>query len=295
MAGSVQKRGVRGVARAGHRQQRSMRQLSWTEYVEAMWGVPFAAPVCPWVAPARPPARAPGRNATPYQVLTACRINVLLSRRRRRDPSFFSVCLHLDSSQDRWRFVPADLMVPADFLDLPCFFAAALACASSPPAPWCRCCLPSSRPPSVPSSPSCPRPPPLLSTQPPPLDGHPGSASRFEFKSHVEPLGRASCVGLLPCSSWRPRRGQCHRCSLSCGCRESVRPAPLSTTSPLPLAFSSARSALSFLTTWSSTPRPAAALTPVVVTPPFVASAGCLAGSWPLARPCECVASRPQA
>ena len=79
---------------------------------------------------ARPPARAPGRNATPYQVLTACRIMIkLLSCRRRRDLSFFSVCLHLDSSQHRWRFVPADLMVPADFLDLPCFFAAALACA----------------------------------------------------------------------------------------------------------------------------------------------------------------------
>ena len=119
----------------------------------------------------------------------------------------------------------------------------------------------------------------------------PAALPDFEFKSHEK-----SCVGLLPCSSWRPRRGQCHRCSLSCGCRESVRPAPLSTPSPLPLAFSSARSALSFdLTTLLSTPRPAAALTPVVFTPPFVASAGCLAGSWPLARPCECVASRPQA
>ena len=221
----------------------------------------------------------------------------MLSCRRRRDPSFLSLPSISSRFESRMAICAcADLMVPADFLDLPCFFAAALACASSPPAPWCRCCLPSSRPPSVPSSPSCPRPPPLLSTQPPPLDGHPGSASRFEFKSHAEPPGRASCVGLLPCSSWRPRRGQCHRCSLSCGCRESVRPAPLSTPSPLPLAFSSARSALSFdLTTLSSTPRPAAALTPVVFTPPFVASAGCLAGSWPLARPCECVASRPQA
>ena len=240
MAGSVQKRGVRGAARAGHRQQRSMRQLSWTEYVEAMWGVPSAAPVCPWVAPARRRGR-PGATRN----VTACRIKVCCLAAA-AEIRLFSVCLqfHLDSSQDRWRFVPADLMVPADFLDLPCFFAAALACAFVASGPWCRCCLPSSRPPSVPSSPSCPRPPPLLSTQPPPLDGHPGSASRFEFKSHVEPPRRASCVGLLPCSSWRPRRGQCHRCSLSCGCRESVRPAPLSTPSLLPLAFSSAWSAL---------------------------------------------------
>ena len=68
MAGSVQKRGVRGVARVGHRQQRSMRQLSWTEYVEAMWGMPFAAPVCPWVAPARRRGR-PGATRHPTRYL----------------------------------------------------------------------------------------------------------------------------------------------------------------------------------------------------------------------------------
>ena len=45
----------------------------------------------------------------------------------------------------------------------------------------------------------------------------------------------------------------------------------------------------------SSITRLAAALPPVVFTPPCVASAGCLAGSWPLARACVCVASRPQA
>ena len=94
-----------------------------------MWGVPSAAPVCPWVAPARrrgsPGAtRHPTRYLLPAGLMFCC-----LAAAAEIHPSFFSVCLHLDSSQDRWRFVPADLMVPADFLDLPCFFAAALACA----------------------------------------------------------------------------------------------------------------------------------------------------------------------
>ena len=66
-----------------------------------------------------------------------------VSCRRRRESVFFSdsVCLRLE---DRWRLVPA-----ADFLNLPCFFRLVrLPAPSSPLAPWCRCCLPSSRPPS---------------------------------------------------------------------------------------------------------------------------------------------------
>ena len=83
------------------------------------------------------------------------------------------------------------------------------------------------------------------------------------------------------------------RCPVGVG--KSVHGAPVSAPSPLPLAFSPARYALSFLTPLPPITRLATALPPVVFTSPCVASAGCLAGSWPLARPCVCVASRPQA